>query len=144
MNSGSEIEVQIQGAKAQSLKLQIPSNMTIPENGSFAVSSRQSCQPFDLQGVVTTTYQNSQVYRQRESCMVERWERECFETPQGRQCSTVLRTYHGFRDVEFYYIDSLQVLDVALMAATDGAQLALFRGEKQASQKRYNYQGQCW
>lgn len=144
MNSGSEIEVQIQDAKTQSLKVQVPSNMTIPENGSFAVTSRQSGQPFDLNGVVSTTYQNSEVYRQRESCMVERWERECFETPNGRQCSAVLRTYPGLREVEFYNIDTTQILDVALTSSADRSQLALFKGEKQTSQRRYTYQGQCW
>lgn len=144
MNSGNEIEVQIQGAKTQSLKVQIPSNMQIPENGSFAVSSRQSGQPFDLNGVVTTTHQNSEMYRQRESCMVERWERECYETPNGRQCSAVLRTYPGSREVEFYYIDTLQLLEVALTSSTDRSQLAQFKGEKQTSQRRYTYQGQCW
>jgi len=144
VNSGSQIEVQIKDTKTQTLMLQVPNNMTIPENGSFSVTSQQSGQPFDLNGVVTTTHQNSEVYRQRESCVVERWERECFETPHGRQCSTVLRTYPGFREVEFYYIDSLQVLDIVLTSAATRSPLAHFKGDKQISQKRYAYQGQCW
>lgn len=144
MKSGTEIEVQIQSGKGQTLKVRTPNDLAIPENGSFAVSSRQSGQPFDLRGVVTTSQQDSEIYRRREACTVERWENQCFPTPQGLQCSNVLRTYPGFREVEFYHADSVQVLDVVLTSVTDGVPLASFKGEKQTSQTRYTYQGPCW
>lgn len=143
-NNRTEFEVQIKAKNTTTLKFRLPSDLNIPENGTFTLSPRQSGQPFNLVGIVETESRRSQVFRERESCTVERWEQECYITPQGRVCHNVLRTYPGFRDAEFYFIDTDQRLAVHLAAPQDASVFAVFNGEKSTRDRRYTYQGPCW
>lgn len=143
-NNRTEFEVQIKTKNTNTLKFRLPSDLNIPENGTFTLSSGQSGQPFDLVGIVETESRRSQVFRERETCTVERWEQECYITPQGRVCHNVLRTYPGFRDVEFYYIDTDQRIAVHLASSKEKSVFAVFNGEQTTRDRRYTYQGPCW
>lgn len=145
-NSKTEVEIEIKGSSTQNLKVNIPRNMTIPANGEFSISAAQSGQPFNIVGAMKTAQERSKTYRERESCWVERWDVECYVTgnPPQQVCREVRRTFPGYKNVEYYYLDTVEDLLVDLKDRENNDALAQFTGHKESREKRYSYEAQCW
>lgn len=125
------------------LSLQIPKGKEIPQNGAFALSAKESGQPFDLSGENKTTVTESDQERGQESCQEQVRERVCGYrgNPPQYVCWDEIRYRQGWMDVEYYFRTTRQEMTAQIQ---QNAELtASFAGARSSDEKIYTYRGFC-
>lgn len=127
-SSGSETKISIK----------IPKGTSIPDNGTFEITSAQSGQPFGVTGVNKTDETRSENRTEYTSCQYTRYENYC--TPQG--CYTRPVTVWGQQNTEYYM--STVKRDMQLDLNSDVDAVAHFSGASNTTQKIVVRQSPCW
>lgn len=126
--------------KNKQLNLYLPKKLNLPDNGPFAVSSKDLGQDFGAQGESNTVVTDTQIQRGWEHCTYQRSEVVCY--PQG--CYTEWRTVYGQQQVEFFDRVSNQKISVNFINEQNASLLSNFGGERNFSERIYTYKGMCY
>ncbi|MBX3040719.1 MAG: hypothetical protein KF789_08445 [Bdellovibrionaceae bacterium] len=139
--------------KTQKIRLDIPKkgyntpNGRFPtENGTFALTSQQLKQPFNVNGEVRTTYNDGPSLRTTEYCQYPRETRVCvIDRETGRSsCSTQTEYVSGDRDVEYFQRNEAKRIWLELQdASRPSITAASYQGLDNSSYRVYTYQGRC-
>lgn len=139
--------------KTQTIRLDIPKKgYNTPdgrfptENGTFALTSQQLKQPFNVSGEVRTVYNDGPRIRTTEFCQYPRETRVCvIDRETGHSsCSTETDYVSGDRDVEYFQRDESKRIRFELQDARYPSMTAAsYQGFDNSSYRVYTYQGRC-
>ncbi len=140
-----QIELDGPGDKEYEIKLMVPKNLELPDNGSMSLPAGMTGQPFDVFVRVATTVERSQTYREWQSCRYEVRERYCYIDNQGHQrCEYRYVTRWGNQDVEYYFRETTKDVRVNLGSNNEVEALANFYSLKQWRDKVVTWEGRCY
>lgn len=113
-------------------------------NGNFRIPAEENSQGYDIIGEIRTLSERSRRYMERESCTVREWRTRCRNTRRGRICERIPVTRYGWRDVEFYFVDTQETVNIQLKQAMQVESVAVFDAENHYRRKEEVYRGRCW
>jgi len=126
---GKKIILRLNNDADEKFNFTIPKG-TIPNNGSFKLSSSQIDQKVDLSGTVSTVSTDSPIREAVQSCTYTEPYTVCQPTgPQGQvACSTYMRTVYGSQWTRYYDRSSTQNITLSIAAAGSSEESAQFLG----------------
>ncbi len=127
--------------KSQKVTMNLPKNMSFPENGQFVMTAAQLQQSFSIQGTTQTRRTDSQMYRGYEQCNYTRYEVVCRIENNQQVCRQEPRTVYGQQRVEYFTRFTDQNIAVKFVEASD---LAIFNGAKSSSERIYTFKDYCF
>lgn len=142
----ARIEVSVSGKNNNpQIDLKIPKGKKFPDyDGLIALSSSESGQPFDVTGDIRSEIDRSQRMRDVESCTYYTRERECVTDKNGnRVCKDRKVAHEGEKQVEFYYEELTQYLELELLRTGTNIEIARLGGTHFEREKVYTYEGSC-
>ena len=105
-------------------------NGNIPDNGTFAISSKVSGQPVDLLGDVKTVQTNSEIRDTTQSCTYQESYQVCHPMPQGGQrCTNETRTVQGREWIRYYDRLTTQNVNLSVREVSTTVEVADFHGD---------------
>lgn len=147
--SASKIAIKLDVGQlaSQSLELNIPQGKYVATySGPISLSSKESGQPFDVKGTIHTEESRTGSTRAVESCSRTESRTICSDGPVARErrseCRTETITISGQQEVEYHYHDTQT--DLSLKIISGGQQVGSFVGQRNSSDKVYDYQGACY
>ncbi len=135
-----QITMKINGRKTY-IKMALPRNLNLPENGAFEIAARDLGQSFSAKGGTATNVSDSQPFRGYEQCTYTRYEVECNVINNQQVCHQIPRTVYGQQYVEYFNRVTNQTINVNFV---DTSVLATFNGSRSSSQKIYQIKNQCF
>lgn len=148
-----KVRFSLKGSQEIDIKINIPSNVNIPREGYFYLTAEQTGQRYDLEGELFSDSSRSRVYDRVETCHITVYETRCDTVcnpsrPNGTPvcypvCRQVPVTRTGYRDVIYYYEDTLSQLELTVLDRNTGEQLGTYNGSDMDSRKVYTYRGSC-
>lgn len=141
--SKTEIKIELQAnAFKETIILKRPKNFEFPKNGPFQLTKEQVEQDFSVQGVVDTRVDESERYRDNESCTYMINDYGCWPTGNGQvSCGPQSRAVWGYRYVEYFNRNTTRQMYADIM---DGAKSkARFSGIRTDTEKVYTFTSVC-
>lgn len=129
------------GNKTKTMTFDLPSNSSLPTNGTFQIPASQIGQDFSLQGNVSTESTDSNKKSGYEYCSYTTWETQCFMVGTQYVCQDRLVTRHGQQYVEYFVRTTNKHVE---MNFVDTEAFATFTGHRTTSEKFYLGKGRCY
>jgi hypothetical protein len=131
-----QIELKGPSKKEYEVKLSVPKDLDLPENGNLTLPAAMTGQPFDVFVDVLKTVERSQRYQEWQSCTYQEQERFCYVDNQGRQrCEYRYVTRWGHQYVEYFFRETSKQIRVDLGSDQESESLAHFYSEKRWREK---------
>ena len=119
-------------------------NGNIPNNGTFAISSKVSGQPVDLSGDVKTVQTNSEIRETTQSCTYQIIYKVCVPLPQGGQkCSNETRTVHGREWIRYFDRLTTQNVNLSVKEVSTPVEVADFHGDLSYIDRIITHKSRC-
>lgn len=133
------------GSKQIATDIMLPSEKSIPANGSVRFLAQEIAQPFDLNVNMQTVVTDSPETSTWEDCTYTIRQEVCRRDSRGqRRCELEYVEYRGTRDVSYFHRTTDEDLQGRLNSPGNQSDLiATMTGSRSGTEKIYTYQGQC-
>ena len=135
------------------IKVKLPKGFLLPKEGSFSYKSKELNQPFDLSGLLSTTFSYGEVVTTHESCRIDNYG-YCdyyYDYPRygnyygsyvtGPRPHYACYPVYGQRKVTYRMKTTKTGLDLRFVQ--EGKEKASFKGAQFSKDKEYSYVGPC-
>jgi hypothetical protein len=134
----------------------IPKDVQYPKySGEILLTSSQTNQYYDIQGLVDTNISESDIFHGTESCTYTIYERVCERVcktnKEGKKkcrkvCEDIPVTYNGSQEVSYHYTytDKEFTLNVLSPGNDSFEPIGTFFGTQHDSDKVYDYKSECY
>ena len=142
---GKKIVLRLNNDSNEKFNFTIPSGKSLPDNGTFKLTSSQIGQNVDLAGTVKTVSTDSQANESYQSCSYTEPYTVCQPTgPRGQViCSTYIRTVLGTQWVRYFDRTSTQDILLSISAVKEASESAQFTGSASWTQRIIVNQSLC-
>lgn len=122
----------------------VPKHVKLPQgNGTFELESQDSGQPYDVQGEVSSTHEDSPERWETEPCSYQVQHQVCNHGPNGPVCWTEIYTVQGWRDSRYFVRDTVQKTELNLLNLNKTNVAGNFNATDRYSERIYTYQSAC-
>ena len=131
------------------IPIKASSDLDIPRDGAFSISSQKIAQPFDLSGVINTDENHYGYTEAIEQCSWNVTEKKCDKVCNKETqkceiiCKDVVITLHGEKEVAFHYRSIRRDLSLEFMRAGSTGVIATFSGTDTQTDKIIDRESQC-
>ncbi|MCM2323865.1 MAG: hypothetical protein NDJ90_11450 [Oligoflexia bacterium] len=145
------LKVKVKRFRSEEIVFGVAEGHYLPDfNGTFALLSAESGQPFDLKAETVGNITRSSDERGYESCTFYEREYVCrmVKDQQGdgrhEECRWESVAHSGTQEVEYHYVYTTRDIAITLLDSATQDRLGGFDGHRTDSDKVYTYQGPCF
>ncbi|WP_127716198.1 hypothetical protein [Halobacteriovorax sp. HLS] len=148
--SADKLKIDFEGIDKK-IKIKLPENLNINRyNDEFFIAGSDINQEYDFDGKIVTTSEDSDTYRERESCSYTVYEttcrRECRTNDRGRTvcrniCTDYPVTRYGRRNVEYFY--RYTTTDMRMKVLEQTTPVGLFKSIENSRNRIETYTSIC-
>lgn len=146
----NKVKLVLRGADNITVKIDFPRHGRIPRNGEFYIPAESSGQNYDIEGLISRSYDDSPIYHGVERCDYVTYEQRCSwhcYGPNGTHCEWICRdervVRRGRQNVSYYYQSLHSAITLDLIEPVSKDPIGRFEGYDSDSTKVYTYRGPC-